>query len=115
MNQQHNAAPHSSLSSPDTKLTFHLIDHAAALRLQVAPQLSVKRKAALGQFMTPLPIARFMASLFPPTILQTCRLLDAGAGIGVLSCAFLDCWACADGFAFKSVEVDAYEIDDTFR
>lgn len=50
------------------------------------------RKSALCQFMTPAGIARFMAGMFPPSTLQTCRLLDAGAGVGALSCAFLDRW-----------------------
>jgi hypothetical protein len=65
--------------------------------------------------MTPSPVARFMASLFPPVTLQKCRLLDAGAGVGALSCAFLDRWASGDGVDFREVEVDAYEIDDALR
>jgi adenine-specific DNA-methyltransferase len=36
--------------------------------------------------------------------------LDAGAGIGSLSTAFLDRWR-RSGFRFKQVEVDAFEID----
>jgi hypothetical protein len=32
--------------------------------------------------MTPPNVARFMASLFPRASLDTCRLLDAGAGFG---------------------------------
>lgn len=55
-----------------------------------------------------------MASLFPPSTLPTCRLLDAGAGVGALSCAFLDRWI-TGGFGFKSVEAFAYEIDDVLR
>jgi hypothetical protein len=64
--------------------------------------------------MTPASVARFMASLFPASTLQTCRLLDAGAGVGALSCAFLDRWT-AGGFGFETVEATAYEIDDTLR
>jgi adenine-specific DNA-methyltransferase len=96
-------------------LTFQLLDHAEALRREVAPRLALKRKSALGQFMTPLTVARFMASLLPPSTLQTCRLLDPGAGIGALSCAFLDRWASADGLNFTRAEIEAYEIDDTLR
>ena len=73
-----------------------------------------KRKSELGQFMTPASVARFMADMFPPSALQTCRLLDAGAGVGSLSCAFLDRWV-AGGFDFETVEVAAYEIDGTLR
>jgi adenine-specific DNA-methyltransferase len=68
----------------------------------------MKQKSALGQFMTPAPVARFMASLFPPTTLQTCRLLDAGAGVGVLSGAFLDRLASAEKLNFQNVEIEAY-------
>jgi adenine-specific DNA-methyltransferase len=61
--------------------------------------------------MTPAPVASFMASLFPTSSLEVCRLLDAGAGVGALSCAFLDRWAAADGFTFKRTELEAFEID----
>jgi adenine-specific DNA-methyltransferase len=65
--------------------------------------------------MTPSPVARFMASLFPATTLQSWRLLDAGAGVGALSCAFLDRCATSDGIDLKKAEVEAYEIDDALR
>jgi hypothetical protein len=96
-------------------LPIHLLEHADTVRQEVAPGITLKRKSALGQFMTPLPVARFMASLFPPKTLQTCRLLDAGAGVGALSCAFLDRWASGDGLTFQNVEIEAYEIDTTLR
>ena len=60
--------------------------------------------------MTPSRIARFMASLFPSCSLSTCKLLDAGAGVGALSCAFIDRLS-KEGFDFNAVEVTAYEID----
>lgn len=63
------------------------------------------RKAALGQFMTPAHVARFMASLFSREG-GAVRLLDAGAGIGSLATAFVDRWG-ADG-----VHLTAYEIDE---
>ena len=91
------------------------LDHADALRQEIAPGIALRRKSALGQFMTPAPVARFMASLFPASTLRDCRLLDAGAGVGALSCAFLDRWAAADGFAFKKADVEAFEIDSILR
>jgi adenine-specific DNA-methyltransferase len=100
----------SPLESP-----IQLLDHADSLRRAVAPGIALKRKSALGQFMTPAPVARFMASLFPSSTMETCVLLDAGAGVGALSCAFLDRWAIGDGFSFRKAEVNAYEIDDTLR
>ena len=65
--------------------------------------------------MTPAPVARFMASMFPPSTLTKCKLLDAGAGVGALTCAFLDRWATSDGFSFHDAQIDAYEIDPTLR
>jgi hypothetical protein len=90
------------------------LDIADSVRREVAPRIARKRKSELGQFMTPSSVARFMAGMFPPSTLQTCRLLDAGAGMGALSCAFLDRWL-ASGFGFKTVEVTAYEVDETLR
>ncbi|MDO5642269.1 MAG: Eco57I restriction-modification methylase domain-containing protein [Paracoccus sp. (in: a-proteobacteria)] len=84
------------------------------MRLEVSPRLAPARKSELGQFMTPSGVAHFMASLFPPSTLQTCRLLDAGAGLGALSCAFLDRWK-TGGFGFENVDVTAYEIDASLR
>ena len=49
------------------------------------------RKSELGQFFTPKPIADFMANLFSqPT--GNVQLLDAGAGEGALTSAFVTKW-----------------------
>lgn len=90
------------------------LDTADSVRREVAPLTAQTHKAEFGQFMTPSSVARFMASLFPPSTQQTCRLLDAGAGVGALSCAFLDRWVNGD-FGFESVEATAYEIDEKLR
>src|SRR5687767_7679634 len=55
-----------------------------------------------------------MAGLFIQRTGDNCRLLDAGAGIGSLSAAFLERWA-SGGFDFQRVEVDAFEIDDSLH
>jgi adenine-specific DNA-methyltransferase len=84
----------------------HPVGHAGE------PQSELDRKKAeLGQFMTPSTVARFMASLFPKTAGTACRLLDAGAGMGALSCAFLDRWLEQD-LRFSSVDVTACELDE---
>ncbi|NHO33506.1 Eco57I restriction-modification methylase domain-containing protein [Acetobacter fallax] len=90
------------------------LDTADTVRRTVAPGIAQKHKAEFGQFLTPSSVARFMASLFPESRIKTCRLLDAGAGVGALSCAFLDRWT-AGGFGFDAVEATAYEIDDHLR
>jgi hypothetical protein len=53
--------------------------------------------------------------MFPPSTLTKCKLLDAGAGVGALTCAFLDRWAASDGFSFHDAQIDAYEIDPVLR
>ncbi len=87
------------------------LDTADSVRREVSIRIDQKHKSELGQFMTPSSLARFMANMFPSSTLQTCRLLDAGAGLGALSCAFLDRWL-AGGFGFKTVEATAYEVDE---
>ena len=90
------------------------LERAENLRREISPRIAQNRKAEFGQFMTPSGIARFMASLFPQNTMSNCRLLDAGAGIGALSCAFLDRWT-KGGFDFDSIDVFAYEIDESLR
>ena len=89
---------------------IHSLDHADNVRLALSPLTAQSHKSEFGQFMTPSSVARFMASLFPPSQLPACRLLDAGAGVGALSCAFLDRWQ-SGGFGFEMVDAFAYEID----
>jgi adenine-specific DNA-methyltransferase len=96
-------------------MPIQLLDHADGLRRAISPGIALKQKSALGQFMTPAPVARFMASLFPTNTDSTCSLLDAGAGVGALTCAFLDRWAASDELSFRSAHVDAYEIDPAMR
>lgn len=55
-----------------------------------------------------------MAGLFVAKDDFDCRLLDAGAGIGSLSSAFLE--RCIDGeLKFKNIEVTAFELDSTIH
>jgi adenine-specific DNA-methyltransferase len=54
-----------------------------------------------------------MAGLFPPGE-GICRLLDAGAGIGSLSAAFVDRWR-SGGLRFRRIELDAFEIDGSLH
>lgn len=82
-------------------------------RLRLSKNTEAKKKSQFGQFLTSARTAAFMASLFPDSK-GICRLLDAGAGIGSLSAAFLDRWDAAD-FDFQRVELDAFEIDDSLH
>ena len=78
-------------------------------RLNLSKSTAASKKSQFGQFFTPENTAAFMASLFSDGT-GVCRLLDAGAGIGSLSAAFLEKWR-VGGFHFDQVVVDAFEID----
>ncbi|NOZ37273.1 MAG: N-6 DNA methylase [Gammaproteobacteria bacterium] len=79
-------------------------------RLDAAGKLDPKRRSALGQFMTPIPIARFMASLFDDCTVNKISLLDAGAGVGSLSAAFVE-EICARKNKLAGIDITAYEIE----
>ncbi len=55
-----------------------------------------------------------MASLFTKRVFSDCRLLDAGAGIGSLTHAFVERWKSGQIVAPR-LEVQAFEIDDRLR
>ena len=76
-------------------------------------QLDPKRKSALGQFMTPSIVARFMASLFAASPRETIRVLDPGAGVGSLTAAFLQRFMTLDGV--KRIHATAYEIEEVMQ
>lgn len=81
---------------------------APALPFLSQPSVRAPRskQSELGQFFTPSPIADFMAAMFTkPT--GSIRLLDAGAGEGSLSAAFVARWR-----DDQPVELDAFEMDD---
>jgi adenine-specific DNA-methyltransferase len=69
------------------------------------------RRHELGQFLTPHPVADFMASLFEARW-QELDLLDAGAGDGALSAALVR-RLCASCQRPKRISVTAYELDET--
>ena len=67
------------------------------------------RQAELGQFLTARPVADFMASMFGP-LPRTVRLLDAGAGAGSLTAAFVS-RCCEKGDGVRAIEATLYELD----
>src|ERR1700685_1814931 len=67
------------------------------------------RQEELGQFLTPAPVADFMASMFGP-LPATVRLLDAGAGTGALTFALVS-RLCKRKDAVRVIEATLYELD----
>lgn len=85
---------------------------AEFFRLDVARKLDAGRRVEWGQFLTPPAVAHFMASLFQPPR-EHVRLLDAGAGVGALSAAFV-AEVCRWQSPPADLSITAYEIDAIF-
>jgi len=90
-----------------------LLTHAEQQRQDIHGATPRSHKSAMGQFMTPASVATFMAGLFQPKDGEI-RLLDAGAGLGALTCATLDRWL-GGGLGKGNMSVQAYEVDDRLR
>ncbi len=73
------------------------------------PKKPLSRASQLGQFMTPCSVSGFMAGLFNDTFPEAVRLLDAGAGKGALTAAFIAYWK--DRSRDGRLEAYAYELD----
>ena len=69
----------------------------------------LSRASQFGQFMTPGNVAGFMAGLFEGAFPATVRLLDAGAGKGALTEAFIAHWKARRSSG--RLEASAYELD----
>ena len=96
-----------------------LLEQLDSERLVVSDTLASdqRRRAALGQFMTPAVVAEFMASMLdvavPPTEL---RLLDAGSGTGMLTAAAVaEFCSRPENKRPSTIHVTAWEIDDFFE
>lgn len=104
-----------------SKQDADLLNRIDFLRLDAGRRREKDRQARLGQFFTPAPIARLMASMLTFHS-STVHILDAGAGVGSL---FAACVAelCNRDKHPQKIYVTAYEIDeslipyihDTFR
>ena len=83
-------------------------------RRRLSRETDAKKKARLGQYLTPARTAKFMAGMFMPTGKDHCGLLDAGAGIGTLSVAFLEQWL-LESPIYRHIDVDAFEVDTSLH
>jgi len=86
-----------------------LVDSVDFFRLDANRQIDPTRRSDLGQFMTAPSTARLMASMFEAKR-EVISLLDAGAGVGSLSAAFISEIAERTPKP-KKIELTAYEID----
>ena len=106
---------HSTVSTPGSAChttpmrTAGLLESVDFFRLDANRRLDPDKRADFGQFMTPSATARLMASMFRAD-LENITLLDAGAGVGSLTAAFVD-EICSRSQKPKTIHATAYEID----
>lgn len=81
------------------------------IRIRCLSKLNPKRRSELGQFFTPAAIARFIAQQFNE-VQGHVRLLDPGAGVGVLTAAFVERLLLNP--TIESCLLTAYEVEPVF-
>jgi len=89
-----------------------ILEQVEFFRLDASRKRNETRKAALGQYFTPAPIARMMASMLAGNPSEV-RILDAGAGIGTLLAAAVDHFL-RQPCPPAAIHVTACEIDELF-
>lgn len=97
------------LSHVSTSNGAALVDQVDLLRVRVSCDLEAERRAELGQFFTPAPVASLIASMFDATQ-SSLRILDPGAGIGSLSIALV-AELCRREQPPTEISLTAYEVD----
>jgi len=95
--------------APRVDKTEALINQVEAIRLTANAGLDESRRGQLGQFMTPPPVAQLMAAMFDD-VSGDIHLLDAGAGVGSLTAAFIE-EARARKTPPGSITANAYELE----
>lgn len=84
-------------------------EYADRLGVYYAKQVTQKHKKDNGQFFTPTPIARLMASYSDSTS-NALRILDPGCGTAVLTCSLIE-HLIKQNKNLESIDVIAYETD----
>ncbi len=84
-------------------------DRADLYRLEVSRKLDPGKRGEMGQYLTPLPVARFMASLFDEMD-GDMNLLDPGAGTGTLTACVVE-EMCARKDKPHSIHAEVHELE----
>jgi len=100
------------LQAASSSSNGRLLEHVDLTRLLLAGAATGEHRAEMGQFLTPAPVARFMAGLLDAAA-PCVRLLDAGVGVGALSAAVV-AELCARTESARALSVTAYELDADF-
>ncbi|MFM5887113.1 MAG: BsuBI/PstI family type II restriction endonuclease [Dolichospermum sp.] len=93
-------------------MTNFLTDSLDINRFHFSSRLNLKQRSELGQFLTPAPVARFMAEQFN-NLSGHISLLDPGAGIGSLTAAFVE-RLLINADQIESCLITTYEVEETF-
>jgi adenine-specific DNA-methyltransferase len=92
-----------------------LLDLVDLYRVEAGREVNGDQREEMGQFPTPVPVARFMASMLELRQ-RSVRVLDPGAGVGVLTAAVaqeaMDRASSEGPRALRSV---AYELDEALE
>jgi len=96
------------MDAPGKGNTEALTGYAERLAASYTETHGMEKRKSKAQFFTPGQVARFMANMFD--VEDRCiRLLDPGAGAGILSAAF--CERLAESGRAVELTIDAYEND----
>ncbi|MFM2063738.1 MAG: hypothetical protein RLZZ507_3409 [Cyanobacteriota bacterium] len=90
----------------------HITDSTDINRVNLSSKLNQKKRSELGQFLTPATVARFMAGQFS-NLSGNISLLDPGAGVGVLTAAFVE-QLLINSDQVESCFITVYEVEATF-
>jgi adenine-specific DNA-methyltransferase len=93
-------------------MTSFLTDSTEISRLHFSAKLALKQRTELGQFLTPVTIARSIANQFN-LLSGHVSLLDPGAGVGALTSAFVE-RLLNHPHRVKSCLLTAYEVESDF-
>lgn len=106
-----NSVVRESPQRPYTSGADSLLATVDARRRLAVRQLDPRRRVVMGQFLTPAPVAEFMAGMVEASK-PILHVLDPGAGVGSLSAALVVA-LCRRTRRPVSIVLTAYEIDRT--
>ncbi len=93
----------------DPSAVDSLLTTVDTTRRDTTQRLDPRRRVLLGQFLTPAPVASFMAGMIECRK-RVFRVLDPGAGVGSLSAALVDAM-CRTPRRPEAILLTAYEMD----
>ena len=90
---------------------WNMLEKIIKLTNEYIESMPKKERKKYGQFFTSMETARFMAGLYNfEGKIDKVSILDAGAGSGILSCAFIERLEMID--FIQEIELTCYENDD---